>query len=301
MMALFGLLAGGPAAATIAVATTTPTISLGFGLGMLQTAVFAGQSVGPIVGGLVVDSLGYKTVFVLAALTQVIALVIGLTLLKEDHVGKSRDQRLRLGVLLTGLLHNPTGRSLAFLMGPLFLMNVAASAAMPMLPLFAQTLLTPGTGEGTAIGLVTAAGGCAASISALALGRWSDRIGYGNLIVWCSLVGSVFHSAISFVAGIGELSALRVVGGLAMGAQPGTLNALIGSITPESRRGSVYGIATAVAVVGTSAGPLLGATIVATLGLRSVFLATGVLMAVVGAAVWFTGRSLAAAVSSRVP
>ena len=50
-----GMFTGTVTAATALVATSTPKERLGFGLGLIQTAVFSGSAFGPLVGGLLAD------------------------------------------------------------------------------------------------------------------------------------------------------------------------------------------------------------------------------------------------------
>src|SRR5215213_1048917 len=64
---LEGALTGTVAAATALVATSAPRRRLGYALGMVQTAVFAGASAGPLFGGLAYDRIGPRATFELAA------------------------------------------------------------------------------------------------------------------------------------------------------------------------------------------------------------------------------------------
>jgi len=57
LRAIQGALTGTVTAATTLVATTVPRRHAGYALGLLQMAIYAGASVGPVMGGLVADSL----------------------------------------------------------------------------------------------------------------------------------------------------------------------------------------------------------------------------------------------------
>src|SRR4051812_7442314 len=61
-----GTLTGTVAAATALIATSAPKPRLGYALGMVQTAVFAGAAGGPLLGGIAYDSLGPRGTFLLA-------------------------------------------------------------------------------------------------------------------------------------------------------------------------------------------------------------------------------------------
>jgi MFS transporter, DHA1 family, multidrug resistance protein len=63
---LEGILTGTVAAATALIATSAPKQRLGYALGMVQTAVFAGAAAGPLFGGYAYDRIGPRATFVLA-------------------------------------------------------------------------------------------------------------------------------------------------------------------------------------------------------------------------------------------
>ncbi len=58
-----GLLAGTIAAASALVASTTPKNKIPFAMGLLMSAFFTGQTVGPLLGGSLADIVGYKATF----------------------------------------------------------------------------------------------------------------------------------------------------------------------------------------------------------------------------------------------
>ena len=58
-----GAFTGTVTASTVLVATTAPRDKLGFNLGLVQTAVFAGAAFGPAIGGFTAAWLGYRETF----------------------------------------------------------------------------------------------------------------------------------------------------------------------------------------------------------------------------------------------
>src|SRR5215212_6532805 len=60
---LEGILTGTVAAATALIATSAPKRRLGYALGMVQTAVFAGAAAGPLFGGYAYDRIGPRATF----------------------------------------------------------------------------------------------------------------------------------------------------------------------------------------------------------------------------------------------
>ncbi|HEV2066315.1 MAG TPA: MFS transporter, partial [Thermomicrobiales bacterium] len=107
-----GCLTGTVTAATALVATTTPKERLGFGLGLIQTAVFSGSALGPLFGGLLADGLGYRPTFGIASGMMLSGGLVSLFLVRENFTpqpkgaaGAPRESmwRLLLAPVLLGL------------------------------------------------------------------------------------------------------------------------------------------------------------------------------------------------------
>ncbi len=58
-----GLLSGTVAAASALVAANTPRERMPFAMGLIMVAVFSGTTLGPLLGGLAADKLGYQSTF----------------------------------------------------------------------------------------------------------------------------------------------------------------------------------------------------------------------------------------------
>ena len=65
---LQGCVTGTVSAATVLVAATVPAEEAGYRLGLMQMAVYAGNSLGPLVGGLVSDVAGPRANFIVTSL-----------------------------------------------------------------------------------------------------------------------------------------------------------------------------------------------------------------------------------------
>lgn len=58
-----GCITGTVAAATIMIASIAPQEEVGYGLGLLQMAIFLGASLGPLIGGVIADVLSRRATF----------------------------------------------------------------------------------------------------------------------------------------------------------------------------------------------------------------------------------------------
>ena len=66
------------------VITTTPPEKTGLAIGVMNSAVFAGSSISPLLGGLMADWVGYRSSFYGAAIVLALSFVIVLFLVRED-------------------------------------------------------------------------------------------------------------------------------------------------------------------------------------------------------------------------
>jgi len=278
--------------------------------GFYQAWMWAGFALGPLLGGILTDRIGFRpTMLILAALTAV-GLVVALVAVPET-LRRSQGAGVREQGSGSSILHSAfrTLRS-----GRTFL------RATPALALLAALLLiTQFTGEGIAtstltlwlqsrfgqivaldgitLGIATAGGIVAATFSILAGiagpagGHLSDR--YGRLSV---IVGSLILAILGFVplAAGGSVAAFAlgvVLLAVSSGAALAALIAQAGDLTPPGRQGTVMGLLATVSDVGLMLGPIVAFGLLPTIGLSAVYgmciLACGVGLAL---ALWQAGH-----------
>lgn len=276
MRLLQGAVSGTVAAATALVATTTPGRKLGFAMGLMQVAIFVGMSVGPLLGGLIADHLGYRVSFFVAAALMLVGAVIVGTLVTERFTPPTPGERRR-GILAEG-------RSLMaialfpVMVGTIFLLQFGNTVVTPILSLFIAGL-SGGENPATAAGMVMAATGVSSAISALLLGRLGDRIGHMIIVTVCLAGSAICCFPQAQVYQVWELLALRALLGLFLGGLMPGANALVASIVPRERRGAAFGLTAAASALAHGVGPLSGAAIATWWDMRAVFVATGALYA----------------------
>ncbi len=278
-----GALTGTVTAATVLVATTTPKARLGFALGLLQTAIFAGSSVGPLVGGVLADQVGPRPTFVIAGSMLAASGLLTLLLVREKFVptprttvdeadGLSRWSRIKRNAAPL------FGPAVVTLIVALFAIRFASMAVQPIVPLFVQEL-APGSADPASLaGLVMGILGFTSALSAVTLGRMGDRRGHRTILVVCVGVAGLLYLPMAFAGGPLQLAALQGAFGFAAGGMIPAANALVADLTPASRRATMYGITSSSAALGAFIGPLAGAGLAVAVGFRATFLAVGILL-----------------------
>ncbi|MFW6074338.1 MAG: MFS transporter [Chloroflexota bacterium] len=273
---------GTVAASTTLIASTTPRRSRGFALGMMQTAIFSGASVGPLFGGFLADQIGYRPTFVASGVLLFIGGVLVLTQVKE------RFERPRPAA--DGAPAGPSTRTL--LLGTamiamiivMFSLRAATSAIQPIMPLFVQNLAPESGSIATLAGVALGITGLTSAASAVFLGRLADRRGHTKILLACSFGVAVLYLPLAIVQAPWQLIVGSGLVGIAAGGVAPSANAVITNLTPTARRGVVFGFTSAVAALGGFVGPIGGSAIAATIDIRLVFVAISALMGT--AALW---------------
>ncbi len=269
-----GLVTGTVAAGNALAAASVPKRRLGFALGLMQVAYFFGTSAGPLIGGIMADLCGFRVPFFAAGFMMVVGFFTVLIFVREDfqppvatvqQEGIWSQSRALLGISL-----------FAALLVVVFLIQLGNVIISPVLSLFIAEL-TDGDKAGTLSGIVLAATGAASAVSALLLGRLGDRIGHSLILPICLVGAAVSYFPQAMVHQVWELLLLRtLLGGFLGGLMP-SANAMMAALTPRERRGAAFGLNSSFQSMANFIGPLSGAVITTTWGLRSIFGITGAL------------------------
>jgi DHA1 family multidrug resistance protein-like MFS transporter len=272
LRAVQGCLTGTVAAAMTLVAGSAPRERSGYALGLLQTAVWAGASIGPLLGGVIADSWGYRATFWVTGGLLFIAGLLVWRYIEEEFVPPVRSQGSPAGGFWTGLRWVFHDRSLLGLFSIRFIARAATILMGPVLPLFIQSLVPMATRIASLAGLVSGASAATSAVGAVTLGRAGDRIGYRRVLLACTAGVAVVFVPQFFVTTPWQLLLLQAAMGLVMSGVLASISALMANLAPEGRQGAVYGVDASVVSMASAVGPMLGASVAASFGLRAPFL-----------------------------
>ena len=286
LRAIQGMLTGTVPAATTLVASSTPRERSGYALGLLQMAVWTGASIGPLLGGLVADTWGYRAAF---WVTGSFLFLAGLTVwrfVEEDFEPPSRDEKGPNGGFWDGLKLVIHDRGLVSLFSIRFLVRTAVRLMGPVLPLFIQSLVPPTARVASITGLISGVRAATGAIGAVTLGRASDRLGYRRVLLTCAVGTAILYVPQFFVSNPWQLLVLQGAVGLVMSGVLASISALLANLAPEGRQGAVYGVDSSVVSMANALGPMLGASVAATVGLRASFLLTAGILTLAAGLAW---------------
>ncbi len=277
--AVQGLVTGTLAAANALVAGEVPRERTGFAMGVVQVGLWSGISLGPLIGGLLAESFGFRVPFIVTAGLLFFAGLLIWFGVREEFTPTVNTGPERMGVIAEWRhVFTLSGVPGTFLTR--FLTGVARNLLTPIMPLFIASLMTTESGVSATTGLITGVASATGTLGALLLGRVGDRYGHRNVLIGCSAAITVFYLPQAFVTAPWQLLIMQVFVGLASGGIVSAPSALLAQYTPHGEEGAVYGLDNSVWSGARSFSPMLGSAIAVGLGMRSTFIITAVVFAV---------------------
>jgi MFS family permease len=270
---LQGVFTGTVTANLTLVVSTTPEDRIGFAIGVMNSAVFAGNAVGPLIGGAVADALGFRPAFYISSLSLFCSFLVALFLVREEFTRRPVVLRGSPLAAIRGFLGE---YGILFNIGLILLLGFARFTARPIYPLIVREIASPALGVATQTGLVNAAAGVAAVLAGIFIGRQADRVqrqpGRIYLLgIACALLAAGFFLPQGFLPSVWTLAPLVFAAEFWAGGLDPVLNMLLARKVPPERRGVAFGLAGSAKSIGWSGGSLAGGALAAYLGFPWVF------------------------------
>jgi MFS family permease len=267
--------------------------------GLYNTWMLAGLALGPLVGGFLVDRVGFRVGLLACAAIMALGLAVALAALPETapSIVKDRDnakdaQPARHGLSLPFSRGSvsvrrrlravlPPGHPLILVAGLYLITQLAGEGVvLSTVSLLLQQRFGPrvalgglvlgvASASGLLLGLrsllASAVGPLAGHLSDARSGRWPVVV--ASLVVGAAGFGLLFRATSLWAIASGVL--LSAVSG---GAGLATLAALVGDLAPPGREGTAMGAYAAAGDVGSMAGPFLAFALASAVGLQWVYL-----------------------------
>ena len=253
-------------------ASITPDENTGQALGMLQTGAVAGNLVGPLIGGLLAEFFGFRPIFYVTGALFVLASVIVMIFVHEEHHRAVVDTMHKKGGL-------GFGRGFMQLkpLFPVFLASIFTQVGMmsiePIVTIYAKTLYN-GTHLALIAGLVVAMSGIASLVGSPTLGKLGDRIGQRKVLALALSAAAVMYIPQALAHNITVLLVGRFLLGLFIGGMIPSLNVLVKIKAPTHLQATAFGFNSSSMFLGNLIGPLIGSSIAAAYDIRNVFYVT---------------------------
>jgi MFS transporter, DHA1 family, multidrug resistance protein len=287
LRALQGLVTGILPASSALVAASAPRHNAGYAMGLLQLAHWSGIAIGPLLGGVTADWLGYRSAFIITAILVVAAGIVVQVGVQEVFATTISHDEVKAH-LLSDLRPLLADLALRRTFAARFLGQLGISMILPIAPLFVQTLLPTASHVNTVTGAVIGLASASGMLTAVYLGRLGDKVGYTRVLAVSAFLAGILYLPQSLVTAAWQLLILQGLTGMAVGGIVPTLSALLANHAEPGKEGSVYGLDSSLAAASRALAPLVGAAFAFWFGLRSTFLVTGaIFLGVAALGVWY--------------
>jgi MFS family permease len=161
-----------------------------------------------------------------------------------------------------------------------FFTAASFSLVMPFMALYVEELGITGSSVAIFAGLSVAISALASGLVAPLWGRLADQHGRRLMMIRASTVMTFTMGALAFVPNVWWLLILRLLNGLFSGYVPNAI-ALIASQVPRNKSGYALGTLSTGMIAGGLIGPSIGGFFAQLVGIKNVFLITGLILLVV--------------------
>lgn len=254
------------------ITSAAPQATLAQSVAQLQTITIAAASLGPLIGGMMVDRIGVRPGYFYATALCMCGFLLVLLVFRNppptDSTPATQTQKQGLRAAILTLL--------PFVVA-LFLVQSVDRSFQPLIPIYVDELGGGSAGGvGFWSGLTVSLAGAAMAVAANAMARLSRYVSPMRLLLITLAGGTLCCAPISAVGSVWQLTVTRTLLALAAGGAP-TLIFTVGS-TLGLARGSIGRSSVLVMgqQMGGAVGPLMGGA-VAQWSLRGVFVVNAVL------------------------
>lgn len=271
---LQGALSGFIAASLTLVSANTPKEHSGYAIGLLASSTAAGNLLGPLIGGLLADTFGYRNVFFITSVLCAVSGFLVLFFVREINRSRNTDGRIWDNYkFINGSI------PLKYAMLMLIISAAAISMIQPLFALFIERKLSGTAYIATITGSIFGVMGLFQVISSSFWGKLNDKREIRKNLIF-ALIGAGIGYALHIVTvGVWELVPIRALLGLCIGGVLPSLYSFINKLAPENRKGGVMGIASSFTMLGNLIGPVSSGYIASVTNIEFVFILSGVILA----------------------
>lgn len=254
------------------VMNVTPKKQLTWAMGVFQASMVMGVMFGPLVGGMIADTLGYRMPFVIFCALSFLCLV-AVRLMVPKRIGLEQARgREPFMKQLSYFMKNPVVRLMVMLQ---FLCNCGMTGIGPILPLYIKEMMGgDAMAVATIVGIIIFVAGATSVTSSLNVSRLVARISMPKILIFASLVTGVNFILQYLMPEVWTLGFMRGLTGFSLGMIMPLANTILAQAVPAEKRTMVVGFSTSFALMGNVAGPMASGAIAMQWGYGMVFWST---------------------------
>lgn len=284
---LAGLVSGFVPASLSLVSSTLPAVKMGWGMGLMQTAVASGSILGPMLGGYVSAWFGMRMSFYIAAGALLISTIMVIAFVRDIGHEKPQSKVVHIWADLKSSLQN---KGLLFVMSMFFLVQVCVMIVQPLITMYVSYLLGGVVNDDVVktAGIIFSLAGIAGIIAGPYWGSRGQKRGYTKTLFLVFICAGAINMCQFFVSNIWQYAAVTFVYGLFLAGAVPNINARLVEVTDPSVRGKAFGLVTSAQQFGGVVGPLLGGFLGGFLPTRLILVLTGFILVCAGIYTYLT-------------
>ncbi|WP_307760870.1 MFS transporter [uncultured Phascolarctobacterium sp.] len=275
--ALTGFISGFVPASMSLVSSTLPESRMGWGMGLMQTAVASGTILGPMMGGYLSAWFGMRMSFFVASLCLAFATLMVVFYVRDiPHASELAKVKINLWQDLKDSLQN---KGLIYVMSMFFLVQVCTMLIQPLVTLYVSHLM--GRMDESVIkaaGIIFSLAGIAGIIAAPFWGNQGQKRGYTRILSFVLVCAGTINLFQIFIRDIWQFAGIQFIYGLFLSGAVPNINAKLVEVTHPSMRGKAFGLVTSAQQFGGVVGPLLGGALGEFMLTRHILVLTGIIL-----------------------
>ena len=279
---LCGLVAGFVPACMSMASSSLPESRMGWGMGLMQTAMASGSIMGPLMGGYMASWFGMRMSFYVGSLALFAATTAVMLVVKDMTILQKGDfSAISLWRDLKDSLRN---KELRFIMFMFFMIQTCVMTIQPLITLYVGQLMGAMGDEAVKMsGVIFSLAGFAGILAAPFWGKRGQRYGFVRIFALVTFAAGFINLFQVFIQDVWQFAAIQFIYGLFLAGAVPNINANLTVVTDKATRGKAFGLSTSANQFGGVVGPLLGGALGAVLATRYVLVATGCILMCMGA------------------
>ena len=289
---LTGVIAGFIPACMSLASQTLPEHRMGWGMGLMQSALFSGTIIGPLLGGYLSSWFGMRATFYLAGASLATATCLIFVFVRDLPFTRGKH-KLDLGVL-KDLKAAFAEKEIFYVMGMIFAIQGVTMVIQPLVTMYVGELRGAVDDESIKIaGWIFSLAGLAGIISATFWGKTGQRLGYIKVCALVTFTAGFINLFQAFVQNVWQFALIQFAYGLFLAGAIPNVNSYATTITDKQMRGRAFGLMASANQFGGVAGPLLGSFLGTFMATRYVLVVTGCILIIVSIYSYLTrGRTV---------
>jgi MFS family permease len=273
-----GILGGyGPLALTAA-STSASRSKRGHAMGLMQSARILSGIVGPALGGVLAQFIGLRPMFIVASAASLVAFILVMLGYQTSASTTEADRTDSPSIKRISFFEFCRQPWLLVLVVSGFMTSYLERSFQPILPIYVTSLSTSNGSATALVGLIISVGAICAALSAVWMGRQSERHGPETLLALSLGAGAFACLPLALATNSWQVLGFWALLGLVTGGALTMFFTLGGHSIPEEWSGTGFGFLAGAAQAGKAIAPLISG-VLGSVNLRAVFVFNAVIYA----------------------